>query len=606
MLMYFLLRNNQQTGPFTAEELRAKALKAFDLVWIDGKSAAWRYPGEIEELKKYSPPVEEQPFDRFYRQPSRENQNENSQKKPEILTAYSTTEEQSVILQQNDSLFVTAKAGIKNQYSNEPVKKEELLKKKSFPGEIYNGNMQSKSGGSQQRTGAEPRTSKYENMQENENISPVQKKSSINEPIKVIIADDHAIFRAGVKAALAQKNDVTLIAEADNGRQLLNLLKHTEPDVILLDIQMPLMDGITALPEIRKIYPDVKVVILSMHDDHSMISKMMESGANAYLTKTAGSDAIYQAIKTCYEQEYFFNDTTNKALLMELRTIRSAGNETVAVAKINVAEKPVFIAPEISIQEKPTIKKLRRLHPLWMLTGMIALICVGAITGFYLSRNSDNLTKNTSLLPATLSNNTPEINQQIPAVSNASNTTGVAKSETDISAINPEAKPVLPVEKTVALNTAKQKINKDKNSKPATTGALINTPKEDLTAVGNTKEPSDAETIIQAAKDVNKINIISQVSVLSNKYNKSTFGGVSDIELTVNNSSAYYLDMIVVEVGYLRANDKIIKTEKLYFRNIGPGETRIEPAPNSPRGIKIQYKIISVQSKVPGVSFPGS
>ena len=259
MLMYFLLRNNQQTGPFTAEELRAKALKAFDLVWIDGKSAAWRYPGEIEELKNYSPPVEEQPFDRFYRQPSRENQNGNSQKKPEILTAYSTIEEQSVILQQNDSLFVTAKAGIKNQYSNEPVKKEELLNKKSFPGEIYTGNTQSKSGGSQQRTGAEPRSSKFENMQENEKISPVKIKSSINEPIKVIIADDHAIFRAGVKAALAQKNDVTLIAEADNGRQLLNLLKHTEPDVILLDIQMPLMDGLTALPEIRKIYPDVKV-----------------------------------------------------------------------------------------------------------------------------------------------------------------------------------------------------------------------------------------------------------------------------------------------------------------------------------------------------------
>ena len=91
--------------------------------------------------------------------------------------------------------------------------------------------------------------------------------------IKVIIADDHVLFRAGVKTSLSIKKDVELIAEADNGMQLLNLLKHYEPDVILLDIQMPIMDGIQTLPEIRKLYPHVKVIILSMHNDHSMISK---------------------------------------------------------------------------------------------------------------------------------------------------------------------------------------------------------------------------------------------------------------------------------------------------------------------------------------------
>src|SRR3982750_3269593 len=140
--------------------------------------------------------------------------------------------------------------------------------------------------------------------------------------IKVAIADDHALFRAGVKTALSVKKDVELIAEADNGMQLLNLLKHMEPDVILLDIQMPIMDGITTLPEIRKMYPHVKVIILSMHNDHSMISRLMEIGANSYLTKNSDSETIYQAIKTCFEQEFFFNDLTNKALLTGLRTKR--------------------------------------------------------------------------------------------------------------------------------------------------------------------------------------------------------------------------------------------------------------------------------------------
>jgi DNA-binding NarL/FixJ family response regulator len=139
-------------------------------------------------------------------------------------------------------------------------------------------------------------------------------------PIKVAIADDHALFRAGVKTALSVRKDIEMIAEADNGMQLLNLLKHIEPDVILLDIQMPLMDGITTLPEIRKLYPEIKVIILSMHNDHSMISKLMEVGANSYLTKNSDSETIYQAIKTCYEQEFFFNDLTNKALLSGLRT----------------------------------------------------------------------------------------------------------------------------------------------------------------------------------------------------------------------------------------------------------------------------------------------
>ncbi len=145
------------------------------------------------------------------------------------------------------------------------------------------------------------------------------KRIDPSKPIKVAIADDHALFRAGVKTSLAARKDIEMIAEADNGMQLLNLLKHVEPDVILLDIQMPIMDGITTLPEIRKLYPDVKVIILSMHNDHSMISKLMEVGANSYLTKNSDSETIYQAIKTCFEQEFFFNELTNKALLSGLR-----------------------------------------------------------------------------------------------------------------------------------------------------------------------------------------------------------------------------------------------------------------------------------------------
>ena len=177
------------------------------------------------------------------------------------------------------------------------------------------------------------------------------KKPDSEKVIKVAIADDHALFRAGVKTSLAGHRDVELIAEADNGMQLLNLLKHIEPDVILLDIQMPIMDGIQTLPEIRKIRPEAKVIILSMHNDHSMISKLMEIGANSYLTKNSDSETIYQAIKTCYDQEFFFNELTNKALLTGIRTKR---NENLnGPSDVSLSEKELRVL-KLMCEEKTT------------------------------------------------------------------------------------------------------------------------------------------------------------------------------------------------------------------------------------------------------------
>lgn len=144
-------------------------------------------------------------------------------------------------------------------------------------------------------------------------------KQEPNDPISVIIADDHVLYRAGVKTALSAKKDIKVIAEADNGMHLLNMIKSLQPDVILLDIQMPIMDGIATLPEVKKICPNTKVIMLTFMEDNSMITKLMELGANSYLAKTSDSEVIYEAIKTCVAQEYYFNSMTNKALLTNLK-----------------------------------------------------------------------------------------------------------------------------------------------------------------------------------------------------------------------------------------------------------------------------------------------
>ncbi len=140
--------------------------------------------------------------------------------------------------------------------------------------------------------------------------------------IKVLITDDHALFRAGVRSSLSQYSDIDFIGEAENGMQLLNLIKFLKPDVILLDIQMPILDGIATLPEVKKALPEAKIIMLTMNDDVSMISKLMEIGANSYLTKDSDSETIYLAIKTVFTKEYFFNDYTNKALLTGLKSRR--------------------------------------------------------------------------------------------------------------------------------------------------------------------------------------------------------------------------------------------------------------------------------------------
>src|SRR5678816_1030851 len=124
--------------------------------------------------------------------------------------------------------------------------------------------------------------------------------------IKVAIADDHKIFRDGIKMALRDKEYLKILWEAEDGKDLMHKLKIKMPDVILMDIRMPEVDGINAISLIRKEYEGLKIIVLTMYDDQEMITKMMEMGANAYLTKTTDPEEIYQAILTCMNDDFYF------------------------------------------------------------------------------------------------------------------------------------------------------------------------------------------------------------------------------------------------------------------------------------------------------------
>jgi len=136
--------------------------------------------------------------------------------------------------------------------------------------------------------------------------------------INIAIADDYKIFREGIKKCIASDKNMNVVLETDNGEDLVNNIETAKPDVVIMDLKMPIMDGMEATQLIRKKYPDLKVLVVTMYDDDKFIIHLMEIGANGYLLKNAEPDEIRKAIYTVKENGYYFNDLVNKALLKKL------------------------------------------------------------------------------------------------------------------------------------------------------------------------------------------------------------------------------------------------------------------------------------------------
>jgi DNA-binding NarL/FixJ family response regulator len=182
--------------------------------------------------------------------------------------------------------------------------------------------------------------------------------------IKIAIADDHKIFRDGIKMALSGKDDLKMLWEAEDGKDLMHKMTIKKPDVLLMDIRMPEIDGINAIEILRKEYEEVKIIVLTMYDDQQMISKMMEMGANAYLTKTTDPEEIYNAILTCMNDDFYFNDLVNKAVMGKLMQRKNVRQHYGTTPIVNFNEKELKILKLLS-EDKTTeeISKIIFLSP---------------------------------------------------------------------------------------------------------------------------------------------------------------------------------------------------------------------------------------------------
>ncbi|MFZ5945184.1 MAG: response regulator transcription factor [Bacillota bacterium] len=164
--------------------------------------------------------------------------------------------------------------------------------------------------------------------------------------IRIVIADDHNVVRKGLKLLLENEQDICVIGEAENGQEAINICRDNNPDILLLDLQMPKMDGLETLTEVKKILPQLKVLILTMHEDDEILIQAMRNNANGYILKKAPEDQLLQAIRAISSGETFLDGINTKAFIRavfeERRSDSEQKGQVISGKKLSQREKEVL------------------------------------------------------------------------------------------------------------------------------------------------------------------------------------------------------------------------------------------------------------------------
>ncbi len=440
MTTYLLLRDNKESGPYSLDDLKQKGLKAYDLVWVEGKSAAWRYPCEVEELSSFAPAVEEQPFDRFYKKPAREN----AAAVPSVPNVPSVSNGSSI-------------------FSGEPS---------AVPGKrIIYVTLPAGKGGA------------------------VIRDTATREPVKA-----PAVFQ--------DRQSLPVDASAP----------------IPVSAEIPLPNGYYAEDKSAQ----------AREDWNAGVEILPRAGKRRDLSGIIQPVAVGLCILALLAAGIFIGLSINK---------------------YNINKFIVASPQKTAFKSGPTNLPAAIDHP----------------AGF----------------PA-------------PAPS--------AASALQIQASVTDSIKTAPLTQAAVTNPQKPAGGKEKSSlsaqkKPAALSSATDSAMTALTVVSREATHRTDQPVEKIDKDILRNNLSNLVSVGTNGYTVGAFGGISGVQMTVSNKSVYPLDLVVVEVQYVQANKKVFKTENLYFRGIGPGSALMLEAPNSSRGIKVQYRITLVHSKEIGLSY---
>lgn len=434
MQKFLLLRNNKQTGPYSVEELEQMGLKPYDLIWVNGKSAAWRYPGEIDDLKSFAPAVEEQPYDRFYKRP-----NEETQKKNEVAKTEAVKE---TTLQANGTL-------------NIPV----------------NGNGNSNGNGSPLGTNPPP-------------SNPPSKKAKEYKRVFVTLPNAASLKKA--EAPVQQNQEETLAV--------------VPPKII---------EAVPTIPEKQK---PVKIESYQSEDmRNSSMDIYYTRRKGAYLRKSFLIGAFAIGIVSLIGLGMFIG------LALQQPPKEAGKQETEKVYRVSDNESKV---PPVGTRHTETADNTN--HNLQSIM-----------------HTPDSAAKET-IAKKPKGQHTPAVKVQLKDIQQKAGVKSI-DSSLQIATVKPET------EKRVAEKRAP--------------------------------------------------NLAKYVSVSNNDFQVGPFGGISHLEMTVHNSSEYDLDLVVVDLEYLKVNKEVYKTETLYFKDVNANSSVTVTAPKSSRGNKINYKVSLISSK---------
>ncbi len=171
--------------------------------------------------------------------------------------------------------------------------------------------------------------------------------------LKVYIADDHTLFRKAMVNLLRSFERITDVKDAENGKELLTLIKYELPDVVIVDLQMPVMDGSETSAIILQKYPDVKIIILTMHDSSKFILHMMDLGVHAFLLKNTEPDELEKAIYAVADKDFYHNDLVVAVLRKNVNERKMGQRPTFQAAELTEREKEILllICQELTMKE---------------------------------------------------------------------------------------------------------------------------------------------------------------------------------------------------------------------------------------------------------------
>jgi len=437
---YLLLRSNKQSGPYSLQQLVSSGLKPYDLVWVEGKSAAWRYPSEVDGLKDYAPATEEQPYDRFYKKPEEKPQEKQvlKQVSPQPETYVLPKEETYVLPVENKTVTTSKKVFVAMPENHVPKKQ---------PQPVY-----------------------------------VKAPAIIDE--KPVVAEEKKI--------------------------------ESQPAYIRQEVQ-------AKEPVVPKQERIINTTPIPINEEPTLNEKYSES---------------LDDIKRRYTETYLSRKKKPRWTSTHTSVLQVVGGAVVFCFLVVIAYKN--FAGEDQPQSKTTmIQPDKR--------------AINTVTP-----------SNTSIV--------------IPPVTPETNTSSAKKTQTRKQDIN------IPAESLVT-NSIQQK-----NDEAIKEDEIAAVEKKAVMSKDTGEKPEEIKP------KTRPVNINKLVNVRANNYKQRAFGGIMNLELTVNNDSKFELDKVIVELEYLKPSEQPIKTEKIVFSSIEPNGSKTVKIPDYLRGVKVTYRVMEIES----------